>query len=405
MPVRVFCVDSRERQVVRFWQSGHLAPSTIKLYLYWVRHFRLYCRQHQRSETEELSEEGVQRFTQVYVGPRTKTTLSAHTCQIVDKALHAWARALQALGPPLPAWRPEKVPLPLPPLLAAYRQFRLTHNGIAVTTFVNDLHTATLFLAHLTRREHSLQNLHLADLDSFVQLLAESRSRKTVADTCSYLRAFLRFLHMTGQVGQDWATHVCAPHVSVQERPPRALPWADVRRLLAAIPQTEPPGKRDFAMLLLLATYGLGAAEILALRLEDIDWKANILSVRRPKTGTLIELPLLPPVARALASYLQKERPPTATRHVFVRANMPYQPCTSSAIRYRIRHYARQAGLTASVIGAHAFRHSHATRQVDAGTSLKMVGDILGHRRPSSTSVYVRVALRRLRTVALPVPR
>jgi site-specific recombinase XerD len=84
---------------------------------------------------------------------------------------------------------------------------------------------------------------------------------------------------------------------------------------------------------------------------------------------------------------------------------MPYTPLTSGAIRHRIHHYARQAGVDAPVIGAHAFRHSHATRQIDAGANPKVVSDILGHRRPSSTSVYVRVALRRLRGVALPVPR
>ena len=84
---------------------------------------------------------------------------------------------------------------------------------------------------------------------------------------------------------------------------------------------------------------------------------------------------------------------------------MPYDPITSGALRHRIRHYARRAGVTAEVIGAHAFRHSHASRQIDTGANLKVVSDILGHRRPSSTSVYIRVALRRLRSVALPVPR
>jgi len=84
---------------------------------------------------------------------------------------------------------------------------------------------------------------------------------------------------------------------------------------------------------------------------------------------------------------------------------MPYEPMTSSAIRFRIRHYARLAGISAKVIGAHAFRHSHASRQIDAGANIKVVSDILGHRSSSSTSVYVRVALRRLRTVTLPVPR
>lgn len=159
-------------------------------------------------------------------------------------------------------------------------------------------------------------------------------------------------------------------------------------------------------MLLLMATYGLGAAEVLGLRIEDLDFKSEVIRARRPKTGVQIELPLLSPVAKALSSYLQAERPsPVCSRQVFLRSNMPYEPLTSAAIRHRIRLYAGKAGVSAPMIGCHAFRHSHASRQVDAGANLKVVSDILGHRSPSSTSVYVRVAIHRLRMVALPVPR
>jgi hypothetical protein len=104
-------------------------------------------------------------------------------------------------------------------------------------------------------------------------------------------------------------------------------------------------------------------------------------------------------------SPLLKERPDHAVaRRIFLRTRMPHDPLTSGAIRHRIHLYARRAGVAADVIGAHAFRHSHASRQIDAGVNPKVVGDILGHRNPSSTSVYVKVALRRLRMVALPVP-
>jgi integrase len=179
-----------------------------------------------------------------------------------------------------------------------------------------------------------------------------------------------------------------------------------VQRILRAICRSEAPGRRDFAIVLLLATYGLGAAEVLGIRLEDLDWQAGILRARRPKTNVPIELPLLPAVAKALTAYLRWERPPARSiQHFFLRKNMPYEPMTSGAIRHRIRHYARLAGISAQVIGAHAFRHSHASRQIDAGANIKVVSEILGHRSSSSTSVYVRVALKRLRAVALPVPR
>jgi integrase/recombinase XerD len=89
----------------------------------------------------------------------------------------------------------------------------------------------------------------------------------------------------------DLAGGVIAPRYRIDERPPRILPWGDVQRILRAIPRSHPPGKRDFAILLLLATYGLGAAEVLGLRLEDVDWPGGILSARRPKTNVRIDLP------------------------------------------------------------------------------------------------------------------
>jgi hypothetical protein len=178
-------------------------------------------------------------------------------------------------------------------------------------------------------------------------------------------------------VDTDLAKSVVAPRVRKGARPPRTLPWQDVKRILHAIGRSEPPGKRDFAILLLLATCGLGAAEVLGLRLQDVDWKAGILRARRPKTSVSIELPLLPPVARALTAYLRWERPPAkGTAHLFLRTNMSYVPITSGAIRHRIRHYASQVGVSAEMIGAHAFRHSHASRQVDAGANLKVVSEI-----------------------------
>jgi integrase len=191
------------------------------------------------------------------------------------------------------------------------------------------------------------------------------------------------------------------------DRPPRALPWADVRRILRAIDLGAGLGCRDFAMFLMMATYGMGAGEITGLMIDDIDWVARTVSVHRPKTGTRTVLPLLDPVARALARYLRKSRPAHACdRSVFVSHRMPHSRLSGAApIHHRLAKYAMLAGVRADFLGTHLFRHTHATRQIEAGAPAKIVGDILGHRRPESTSAYVRSALATLRTVALPVPR
>jgi integrase/recombinase XerD len=392
--------------VVQLWRSNGLSDGTLLIYLPWVRRFHAYCRQRGLDETSHLTLEGALRFAKAYVGSRKGRSVSAQTRLGARNALHAWACALCGLKVSVPPWRPEKPAPRLSPLLAAYCQHRRVHSGVSEATLHRDLETARSFLGFLRARNKPLSRAIVSDVDKFVVHLSKRVSRRTVTDTGSSLRAFFRFLRVAGRLRRDLASCVVTPRIRFAERPPRALPWTDVRRILQSIPQTQPPGKRDHTMLLMMATYGMGAAEVLGLRLDDVAWESEILRVRRPKTGVCIELPLLPSVASSLAAYLRSERPTHAQgRRIFLRRNMPYDPLTSGALRHRIRHYARRAGIAAEVIGAHAFRHSHATRQVDTGANLKVVSDILGHLRPSSTSVYVRVALRRLRTVALPVPR
>ena len=207
-------------------------------------------------------------------------------------------------------------------------------------------------------------------------------------------------------MGVDLATHVAAPRVRSVDRPPRAVPWNDVRRILRAIDTAAPLGLRDKALFLMMATYGMGAGEVSGLQLDDIDWRSRRLRLRRPKTGVVTELPLLDPVARALAAYLRRGRPAHAsTRVVFVSDHLPHGRLSgSTTIRHRLALYAGRAGIR-GYLGTHVFRHSHATRQIEQGRPAKVLGDILGHRRPASTSVYTRSAVLRLRAISLPVPR
>ena len=406
MNERVQVIDPCEREIVAVWRKGHLSRGTITNYLYWVRRFRKRCEKRNLIESEQLTMAGVERFLRAYVGPRLNGRRSAqNSCGVASNALHAWACALRDLGTPLPQWREKPTPQ-LPPLVSEYCKYRRLHNGVSDGTLIRDIETARGFLLRLRSRMKPVERMTLNDVDAFVRNLSTRLATRTVADTCRSLRAFLRFLHITGKLSADLAGAVMAPRYRIDEHPPRTLPWRDVQKILHSISRSKAPGKRDFAIMLLLATYGLGAAEVLALRLDDLDWQAGILRARRPKTNVPIELPLLPAVAKALAAYLRKERPPaTSIKHLFLRKNMPYKPITSGAIRHRIQHYAHLAGISAKIIGAHAFRHSHAAWQVDAGANIKVVSDILGHRSSSSTSIYVRVALRRLRTVALSVPR
>ena len=222
---------------------------------------------------------------------------------------------------------------------------------------------------------------------------------------CS-VRVLLRFLHVSGRLPFDLAASVSGPSLKTDRHPARALPWSEVPRILRTVDPDTQTGRRDYAILLLMSLYGLGGAEIVGLRLEDIDWDRKTICICRPKTQFTTLLPLLPAVARALAGYLRHSRPkPCPHRQVFLRTIMPYSPFAGSeAIGDMLTKYGRRAGVTTGSLGSHVLRHTQATRQIEVGTTLKVVGDILGHRDPRATAHYIRSAMHRLRDLALPLP-
>jgi integrase len=217
----------------------------------------------------------------------------------------------------------------------------------------------------------------------------------------------MRFMLSSGRMIVDLAPSIVGPIVRPAERPHRALPWEDVQRILRAIDRSTRCGRRDYALLLMMSTYGMGAGEIIRLMLDDIDWQAATVRVHRPKTGAEFLLPLLPAVSRALANYLRRGRPVHAqTRNLFITMRAPHKALACSVtIRHILHTHARRAGVSAPFLGTHALRHTHACRQMELGTPAKLIGDILGHRDPESTSAYLRVSTEGLRQMALPVPR
>jgi len=396
--------DDDESAVVGFWRDSHRTENTILQYLQWVRRFRMYCRGSGRSEREHLTRLEVEEFARRYRGPRMRRCAPHRVTGPARTALFAWSFSLKMLGRVVPEWQNAPAPANVRPLIGEYVAYRRRYRGVAAATLIRDISTAEEFLVGLRSGGRAVARVRVSDIDGFVTQLALRLCPRTVADTCSSLRAFLRFLHATGRLHHDLAGVVAAPRVRRDDHPTRVLAWSDVRRLVRVAQGESAAARRSYAVLLLMATYGLGAAEVVALRLEDVDWAAAVLKVRRPKTGATLALPLLPAVAMAIAAYLRRGRPrQVTTRALFVSSPLPHRAMSTSAIRFLVRQHGRAAGISVPV-GGHMLRHSHATRQIDTGANPKVVGDILGHRRPASTSVYIRVAWRRLRGVGLPVP-
>lgn len=159
-------------------------------------------------------------------------------------------------------------------------------------------------------------------------------------------------------------------------------------------------------MVLMIATYGLRASEIAALRLDDVCWRSRQIRVPRPKIGSPLSLPLTDEVATSLVEYLRHGRPPSTDRHLFLRVRIPIGPIESTAVCDVFEAWTRHADirLPSGAGGPHCLRHSLAVHLLRRQTSMKTIGDLLGHRSAESTSVYLRLQVEDLRDVALPIP-
>ena len=163
-------------------------------------------------------------------------------------------------------------------------------------------------------------------------------------------------------------------------------------------------GLRDYAMFLLIATYGLRASEVVAITLDDIHWRQGILRIHQRKTSSPLELPLTNEVLSALVKHLKRTPPPAPYRRVFLRMRAPMGVLKPTAVTEAFQALVRKSGLSVSYQGPHCMRHAYALRLLKNGTPLKTIGDILGHRTAEATCMYLRLATGDLREVALAVP-
>lgn len=405
---QTLCSPYRLGEVKRVWRRNRgLGGQSLVVYESWLHRFARYCQIHSLDQRTELTQRGVEWFARWWrsQGSRRRGRLEVAVAAS-NMALRAWAFALSMLGESLPPWSPTQPPPQIDPRFRLFANYLRDVRGNPPQTIHKKLtHLMAFYRYRRTRRSVELP-IRLSEVDGHLVACRRRLARRTVADIGSTIRSYLRFLHATGAMDVDLAASVMAPSIRTAERPHRALPWADVQRILRAVDRATAKGRRDYALLLMMSVYGLGAGEVIRISLDDIDWQASTIRIKRPKTGATFQLPLLPAVARALIDYLKHGRPAyTRTRDLFVTLRMPFKRLAcSSTVRHILHSAARQADVTAAFLGTHALRHTHACRQLELGVAPKIIGDILGHRDPESTSAYLRVTSDRLRELSLPVP-
>jgi site-specific recombinase XerD len=301
--------------------------------------------------------------------------------------------------------------VPSPPVVAAdgpveevldgYRRYMLSERGVKERTVAGYEPDARVFLSQREGLEGlGLERLTAADVGAF---LARECPLRTVAGARSLvvvLRSLLRYLHVAGliELPLEWAVPGVA---DLRDRSlPRGLAPAVVRKLLASCDRRRTVGRRDYAILLLLARLGLRAGEVAAITLEDVDWRRGELLIHG-KGGRDDVLPLPCDLGEALVSYLRR-RPESDSRTLFLKVLAPAGPVSGAVVCGVVHDACVRAGIPP--VGPHRLRHTAATGMLRAGASLAEIGQVLRHRERKTTAIYARVDRTALRALARPWP-
>lgn len=233
-----------------------------------------------------------------------------------------------------------------------------------------------------------------------------ARCKRSSAQTAaSSLRGFLRYLHSRNLCDERLIHAV--PHIPQRrhEGLPRVMTEEQIRLFLDSFNRTNATGRRDYAMALYMVELGLRVSEVVAIQLNDIDWRDGTVRVKSSKGRRVRLLPLSDRIGKATVSYIKTGRPKSSHRHVFLRHTLPVGfPATRCTVRRAICRAYERSGFSVTWTGTHILRHTAATRLLQRGASLKEIADLLGHRSIDTSAIYAKVNLPALAKVALPWP-
>ncbi len=290
--------------------------------------------------------------------------------------------------------------------LDQYVAFLRDHRGFSETTIEQHRNKAKSFFSELARQRPSvaLCELMSSDVEEVVVALSDGIGVRCHQILMSTIDSLIRHLRGVGQVPVECAPFLPRRRSYALAALPSTIAQNEIERAVELIDRSTTMGRRDYALVQLVAIYGLRSSEVVSLTLDDFDWRVGVLRVRQTKTLRLLELPLVPVVADAVIDYLRNGRPKTDSRRVFLKCNAPIGPITRTILYWVVRKTLQSAGIEAPQYGPHILRHTRATSLLRSGSSLKVVGDLLGHRVPEATMIYCKLAVDDLREVALDLP-
>ena len=295
----------------------------------------------------------------------------------------------------------EKEELPYAQFLGDFFAFLRDERGLAQTTIDGHKRSLKLFLLWLNRVGVQLRDVSPKSISTYFSSEVAGRwKRVTISHHTQYLRNFFRHAGQRGWCAKGIAESIDAPPLYTYENLPQGPSWKEVQKLLASVNDPGPLQIRSRCTILFCAVYGFRIGEVCRLRLDDIDWVHEKITVRRFKQGKTQTYPLTSETGNALLRYLQEGRPKSTFREIFLTLRQPYRPITSAALGFMVGKHQKKLGFRPKRFGPHGLRHACATRLLAEGLTLKEVGGHLGHVSMAATCTYAKVDLPALREVA-----
>ncbi len=334
-------------------------------------------------------------------GSRWSVDLAVHVHKRPGKATfynftHPVTQWLEFIGLLLPQGAttgPFEVPL------ARYLE-ELRTKGLSESTICLRRHQLSKFQMWLGEQSTRLREISIADIDGYLtERRTQGLSQRTLRNDGTIIRWFIRYCEAQGWCQRGLARSISIPRVIKAKRGSLGPAWKDVRRMLRAVGKS-PAQLRAKAIICLCSIYALRNSEILHLRLNDLDWNYETMTVRRAKGGPVQQFPIQHEVGEAILAYLKSSRPRSICPFLFTTFRPPFRPMGPTCIQKTVAEVMRQLGIRSEKFGPHALRHACATQLLNRGFSLAEIAEFLGHRGLHSVSIYAKYNPRLLRRVA-----
>ncbi|ODS30165.1 MAG: site-specific recombinase [Candidatus Scalindua rubra] len=394
-------------QLDRFcrWLNDHgFARNTIRNHISHVSHFSRYLKQSGVTDSANLNSSQIRAFLADHLPHCKCRRAGAFQYNRIAFSVHRFMKYLQEYGFACPS---DKHMTPYYSLLDDYTKWLKNYHHLASGTLRLRRHCLAQFLDRIDTSftPNKLSTLSPDKIETFFLNYSNNHGQAARRSMQAVLRTFLRFCFIRGYIRRDLACAVPTLRTYKLDKLPRGIDDNQAQRLISSIDRKTKVGRRDYAIIQLLYTYGIRSGQVRALRLNDINWRQSQIRFAPLKHGKEVVQPLTDNVGESLLDYLKNTRPKISHPEVFLTSRAPYKPLGySSTLSEIIARNMHRGDITSPSCGAHTFRHCFASRILKGGHSLKSIADMIGHRCIQTTFIYTKIDFQTLSQVALNWP-